>query len=441
MFTVIPLALSMLLATAQEQIEEQPTPPQEQAEDVVPLKEQAEGAAPPQEQIEEVMPPQSSALSEWLESRSDDWQSNVGSKQSAKFGLQADMFMAITEKADAFEQFNRLRMRSLVFNAQQDLDFGVLFGTFAIGDYDDFDEVVVSQLGIMLTDIGLGLPGTADLQIGRYFADVGAFNSYLPADFAAPHLDGVRRSFLGGNLSLLGLELQNNAYLNNGHFHFSVGVASERQSLDFDNFDTNSVTGSNSDQRFSAENWLATSRASMQFDFNGSHSMRIGATAILSPAEIVFNDTGLAEPERAEIEHNNFGGELGFVFNTGTDRSHELAFEIWTDDRQYLDEVSGAYPYSLSRGEWGMYQFNYDATWSLGALASRYDARGLSEFADDDAHHHSAWLNYSPNFGGDVSLFGTHTNPGQGQEKYFTVGMAFSLDFGRSQTRGYSRWY
>jgi len=40
-----------------------------------------------------------------------------------------------------------------------------------------------------------------------------------------------------------------------------------------------------------------------------------------------------------------------------------------------------------------------------------------------------------------VSLFGTHTNPGQGQEKYFTVGMAFSLDFGRSQTRGYSRWY
>jgi hypothetical protein len=408
MFTVIPLALSLLLAAAQEQIE-----------DVTPL--------------------QSSALSEWLESRLGAGQLNVGGQQGAIFGLQADMFMAITEKADAFEQFNRLRMRSLVFNAQQDLDFGVLFGTFAIGDYDDFDEVVVAQLGIMLTDIGLGLPGTTDLQIGRYFADVGAFNSYLPADFAAPHLDGVRRSFFGGNLSLLGLELQNNTSLDNGHFHVSVGVASDRQSFDFDNFSPASVTGSNANQRFSAENWLATSRASMQFDFNDSHSMRIGATAILSPAEVVFNDTGLAELERAEIEHNNFGGELGFVFNTGTDRSHELAFEVWADDSQYLD-VSGAYPYSLSRGEWGMYQFNYDATWSLGALASRYDALGLSEF-DDDAHHHSAWLRYSPNFGGDVSLFGTHTNPGQGQEKYFTVGMAFSLDFGRSQTRGYSRWY
>ena len=330
-------------------------------------------------------------------------------------------------------------MRSLVFNAQQDLDFGVLFGTFAIGDYDDFDEVVVAQLGVMLTDIGLGLPGTTDLQIGRYFADVGAFNSYLPADFAAPHLDGVRRSFFGGNLSLLGLELQNNTSLDNGHFHVSVGVASDRQSFDFDNFSPASVTGSNANQRFSAENWLATSRASMQFDFNDSHSMRIGATAILSPAEVVFNDTGLPELEREEIEHNNFGGELGFVFNTGIDRSHELAFEVWADDSQYLDE-SGEYPYSLSRGEWGMYQFNYDATWSLGALASRYDALGLSEL-DDAAHHHSAWLSYSPNFGGDVSLFGTHTNPGQGQEKYFTVGMAFSLDFGRSQTRGYSRWY
>ncbi len=205
MFTVISLALGMLLATAQEPIEEQPAPAQEQAEDMTPPQEQAEDVAPPQEQTEEVVLSQSTALNEWLESRSDDWQSTASSKQRAKVGLQADMILAIAEKADAFEQFNRLRMRSLVFNAQQDLDFGVLFGTFAIGDYDDFDEVVVSQLGIMLTDIGLGLPGTTVLQIGRYFADVGAFNSYLPADFAAPHLDGVRRSFLGGNLSLLGL--------------------------------------------------------------------------------------------------------------------------------------------------------------------------------------------------------------------------------------------
>ncbi|MCX8267018.1 MAG: hypothetical protein OTI37_05330, partial [Planctomycetota bacterium] len=74
-------------------------------------------------------------------------------------------------------------------------------------------------------------------------------------------------------------------------------------------------------------------------------------------------------------------------------------------------------------------------------LASRYDALGFSAFGDDDAHHHSAWLSYSPDFGGDVTFFGTHTNPGQTIEKYFTVGMAFNLNFGRSQTRGYSRWY
>ena len=36
MFTVIPLALSMLLATAQEPIEEHPAPAQEQAEDMAP---------------------------------------------------------------------------------------------------------------------------------------------------------------------------------------------------------------------------------------------------------------------------------------------------------------------------------------------------------------------------------------------------------------------
>lgn len=395
--------------------------------------------AAPQLQNGDTALQQSSALSDWLESRSGDWQSNVSQQQSVKFGLQVDMFVAITEKADAFDQYNRVRLRSLVFNAQQNVHFGVLFGSFAIGDYDDFDEVVVPQLGIMFSDIGLGLPGTTDLQVGRYFADVGAFNSYLPADFAAPHLDGTRRSFLGGNLSLLGLELQNNTYLNNGHFHFSLGVASERQSLDFENFDSATVTGSNADQRFSASNWLATSRASMQFDFSDNNSMRIGATAIVSPAEIVFTDVGLADPERAEIEHNNFGGELGFVFNTAKNRSHELSFEVWTDDRQYRD-LLGMYPYSLSRGEWGMYQFNYDEKWSLGALGSRYDVLGLAA-GDADAHHHSAWLSYSPGFGGAVTLFGTHTNPGQLLEKYFTVGLELSLILGRSQTRSYSRWY
>ena len=49
MFTVIPLVLSMLLATAQQE-------------------------------TEGITPLQSSALSEWLESRSDDRQPNVGSQ-------------------------------------------------------------------------------------------------------------------------------------------------------------------------------------------------------------------------------------------------------------------------------------------------------------------------------------------------------------------------
>ena len=408
MFSVIPLSASLLLAI-------------------------------PQQDPGDVTPQQSSALDDWLSSRSTDWQANVQQQQAVKFGIQADLFLALTEKADAFDQYNRLRLRSLVFNAQQSLGFGAIFASFAVGDYDDFDEVVIPQLGIILTDIQLGLPGVTDLQIGRYFADVGAFNSYLPADFMAPHIDGTRRSFLGGNLSLLGLELDNNAPFSEGHFHFSLGVASERQSLDFDNFDEPVVAGSNDDQRFSASNWMATSRASLQFDFSANNSMRIGATAIVSPAEVVFTDVDTANPERAEIEHNNFGAELGFIFNTATTRSHELSFELWADDRQYRDSL-GAYPYSLSRGEWAMYQFNYDEKWSIGALGSRYDILGLSA-SDDDGSHHSAWLSYTPDFGGALSLFGTHTNPGDGLEKYFTVGLEYSINVGRPQTRGLSRWY
>ncbi len=68
MFTVIPLALSLLLAAAQEQIEEPPAPVQEQIEEQpAPAQEQIEDVTPLQEQIEEVVLPQSSALAEWLE--------------------------------------------------------------------------------------------------------------------------------------------------------------------------------------------------------------------------------------------------------------------------------------------------------------------------------------------------------------------------------------
>ncbi|MDP6964037.1 MAG: hypothetical protein QGF46_07720, partial [Planctomycetota bacterium] len=148
---------------------------------------------------------------------------------------------------------------------------------------------------------------------------------------------------------------------------------------------------------------------------------------------------GAIEPERGEIEHNTFGAELGFLFNTKPNRSHELAFELWADDRQFR-EAANSYPYSLSRGEWAMYQFVYDSNWSLGAIGSRCDVLGLTVI-DDDASHHSAFVSYQPSFGGNVSMFGTHTNPGSGQEKYFTFGMAYSLNLGRSPMPLGQRWY
>ncbi|MFT7517108.1 MAG: hypothetical protein ACI84O_000898 [Myxococcota bacterium] len=407
MFTLIPLTLSLFLAA-------------------------------PQQEFSDEAPQQPSALSTWLDSVSGDWQPNTP-QQSAGFGLQADLFMAFTEKDGSFDEYNRLRLRSLVFNAQHDLNFGVLFGSLAIGDYDDFDEIVIPQLGVMLTDIGLGMDGTTNLRIGRYFADAGAYNAYLPADFAAPGLDGTRRSFLGGNLSVTGLELHNNRYVSSGHLHVSAGIASERQSLDFDNFDISTITGSNDAERFSADNWLATGRVSMQFDLDASSVMRVGATAIISPAEVVFTDVGLAEPERAEIKHNNFAVEFGALFNTSATRSHEWSMEVWLDDSQYRD-TSGAYPSARGRGEWGMYQMRCDEEWSLGALVARHEVLGLLD-GEDHAHDHSAWLSYIPGFGSAVTMFGTHTNPGDQLEKYYTFGIEYSINIGRAQTHKLNRWF
>lgn len=407
MFTLIPLTLSILLAA-------------------------------PQQDAGDEMVQQPSALSDWLDSVSTDWQP-LAAQQTTEFGLQADLFVAFTEKADSFDHYNRIRLRSLVFNAQHNLDFGVLFASFAMGDNDDFDEFIVPQLGVMIDDIDLGMPGTTNLRIGRYFADVGAFNAYLPADFAAPHIDGTRRSFLGGNLSVTGLELHNDRYIDAGHLHFSVGIASERQSLDFDEFNSSTLTGSNSDERFGVGNWLATGRVSMQFDLDASSVVRVGATAIVSPGEIIFTDVGLAEPERAEINHTNYAAELGFVFDTSPTRSHEWAFEVWSDGRQYRD-AGGAYPSAQARGEWGMYQFKYDEEWSLGALGTRYDVLGLSDDGAD-VHDHSAWLSFAPEFGGAVTMFGTHTNPGDNIEKYYTFGVEYSINIGRAQTHKLNRWF
>jgi hypothetical protein len=119
--------------------------------------------------------------------------------------------------------------------------------------------------------------------------------------------------------------------------------------------------------------------------------------------------------------------------------SHELSAELWLSDAEFR-AGPGTLEQDDSRGEWLMYEFVYNANWSAGALFSRNDILGLV-VRDDDASYHSAFMTYSVNENNQVSLFGTHTNPGFTKEKFFTIGAQWIFNLGAKRDNSIARWH
>lgn len=384
------------------------------------------------------------ALAAWLGDGTPDWNTPTGKfLRELELGMNIDLIAEFTEAANGVEAFNDLRIRSAQLNfAAPVAGVGRAFVTFDLSDGGNGTDIVLREAGALISDIAGGLvPGQVDLRVGKYLADLGAWNTVFANEFPAPSLDGVRRSFMGGNLVLSGVEMHHLVPFDNGSFRWSLGIAGDSESQDVDSFGNGldndpAITPSG---RRGAANWTGTARGALQFDLGGGMRARLGASGLFAPNEIVFTNLGAGVTERGEVDHSLIGFDAGFLFEVpDSEMAHELSIELWLDDNEYRTGVN-TYQAEEARGEWMLYQFTYNPQWSAGALVSRNDVLGLSAL-DLDASYHSGFLTYALSEKSTVTMFLTHTNPQQLLEKYFTVGLQLTMDLGASRNNAIPRW-
>ena len=384
------------------------------------------------------------ALAAWLAEDGPEWDSPTGRfMREMSFGITLDFIAEFTEKRDSIEEFNDMRVRSAQMNfASPIYGTGHAFATLDMADGGDGADFILREAGAWIEDFGWdSLPGRLDAQVGKYYADLGAFNTVMANEFAAPSIDGVRRSFLGGNLVMTGAELHHGMPIKDGYFRWSAGLAGDVESQDVDAFGNGIVDNSAlAVGRRGFSNWAGTARVSMQLNFGSGMAGRMGASAYYAPEQPIFTDLGGGVIERLDAHTNLRGIDAGFMWAVPDSTvSHEVSFELWVNDSQYRQGL-GSLRSDKARGEWLMYEFIYDSKWSAGALFSRNDVLGLGAF-DNDASYHSGFLTYSINENNRFSLFGTHTNPGYALEKFFTVGAQWVFDLGAKRDNSIARWH
>jgi len=384
------------------------------------------------------------ALAAWLAQDGPEWDSPTGRFiRDMSLGMTLDFFAEFTEKEGSIEEFNDLRVRSAQLNfASPVYGTGHAFATLDLADGGDGADFLLREAGVWIEDFGGDwLPGRVDAQVGKYFADLGAFNTVMANEFAAPSLDGVRRSFFGGNLVMTGAEIHHGMPIQDGYFRWSAGLAGDVEGQDVDAFGNGLIDSSAlAVGRRGFSNWAGTGRASLQLNFGSGMSGRIGASAYYAPEQPIFTDLGGGSVERLDARNTMHGFDGGFLWAVpDSTMSHELSFELWINDSEYRS-APNVLASDKARGEWMMYELVYNANWSAGALFSHNDVLGLGTF-DLDASYHSGFLTYGVNENNRFTFFVTHTNPGFNTEKFFTLGGQWVFDLGAKRDNSITRWH
>lgn len=364
-----------------------------------------------------------------------------------EFGVTLDLLSAFTEAGNSVDQYNDLRLRSLQLHfASPVAETGWAFATV---DYADGggrgtgggSEWVLREGGLWIEQIPGGLwPESMRLEVGKFAADLGAWNTVYANEFPAPSLDGARRTVFGGNVVLTGFALHQGLPFDGGHFRWSVALAGdvERQDVDLPGNGINPSPAAPIG-RFGIANWAGTARATSQWDLGDGHEARAGVSMFYAPNELLFTSGLGGASVRNETRHFTYGLDAGWRWQPArSDMAQELSFEIWVDENQYRNGVSGVTGED-ARAEWAWYEFTFSEALRFGAMISRHDVLGLST-VDLDGSYHSAYGTWYFSPSNRVSLFLTHTNPQDFVEKFYTVGAEWVVDLGARRANVLPRW-
>jgi len=354
---------------------------------------------------------------------------------SFRFGLTADLVVVFTEAADGWDEFNRLRLRGARLDVAADVDRNTsLFASLEAGDVT-VDGLLLREAGVQVGGFGGGrfLQGLS-LRAGRFYADLGTWNTVLPDALPAPDANYVQRTLFGGNLALTGAALHHELPFGWGRFRWSAGIGSQAESDGVEvarpedpapqgfgrrNFDTTTSTG----------------RAVLQVDLAEDLSWRFGGSMLYTPEETLFYDDGAGNILRAQRERTVWGFDAGVLYRLpGSQSWHEFAFEIWIDDGEDVAGTSDP-----RRGEALLYRVVQDEHWSFGVELARVDMP-QSVGTDPHASAHQVFVGYAFSPGNRLTLSSGHVNPGPGEQKYFTVGLEWTLEAGATRGAGIPRW-
>ncbi len=312
-------------------------------------------------------------------------------------------------EAKRVPRLNKFRLRSAQFHALAPLqDWGHAWAVADFADGGEGGDFLLREAGAWLQD----LPGGLRLRAGKFFSDLGIWNTMDSTDFPALNLDGTRRALIGGRLALTGVELHHG--LGEVGPRFSLGLASgvERQDSDSPNQGLSRLVD---EGRTGVWNGAATVRAEVPW----GTQFRFGMGGYYSPGE-------KSSPVAGSPELSNLLTELDVAWADSGLEGSELAasLELWfrTGEVQAASRVreSGGSGFTLT-AERALGQ-----KWGTGLVASRWSAFG----ARGNGHHHAAFVERSLGVGHRLRGSFGHLNPGPGEQKFFSVGLQWILEFG-----------
>lgn len=371
------------------------------------------------------------------------WEQDEETDPLIRFGVVFDFFAAFTEKRESANSYNELRVRSAQLHMTAPVDeVASLYTTMDFADAGDGGEFVLREAAARVNQLPLPFwPENFHLLVGQYLADLGAWNTVLANEFPAPQLDGVRRTYLGGNLVMRGVEAHHGMPFRGGNFRWSLGLATEAegQNVDANEYGLPAEPASPGSGRYGIENGAATARTEAQWTLSPDSSLRLGASGLYTPSDVQYTAVAGGGVVRDETPHWLGGLDAGYRWQLSEEESHELSFELWVDDSEYRVGTPSSLVGERERGQWLMYEYNYDRSWSFGGLVSRFDQP--TPLSDTDGSYDALWASYRFSPANRFSLFISHNNPGAGEQKWYAVGGQWVFALGAPRESGQRRWY
>lgn len=364
--------------------------------------------------------------------------------EALELGLTMDL-ISEWSSADQFDRFNQVRLRSLQFQAAGQLqDVGWAYAVMDFSDGGGGSDWVLREGAAWITDLTEGF----QFRAGKYYADLGAWNRVYAHEFPAPNYDSVRRSFLGGNLALTGVEVHNAFETESSRARWSVGLAgdAEGQDVDLKGNGLDQDSGLTSSGRRGLQNWAAHGR----FEYSGEWDERtiwtVGTSAFLAPDRVQFTRIdpdgipGSLDDRTRRDELRQFLAGVDFQYRTQSaygEAWEHFSLEFWYEDAEYLDR-NRRVDSDRKLGSWLMYEYGFNESWSVGGLLS-WNERPALAFDDAEAYRSLfATFRIAPDHF--LRAFFSHSNPGLGMQKYYAGGLQWVWTLGAARRGRQSLW-